>query len=102
LRRQQWLTLSGVDPSLQSLVGCIQLLIRHVGFNLYALDDSECGGLIPARLETRSKHLGFSPERSYRGQYRDRDNYPSHDMTSRKAFLDGRGRKHPSNLKGQK
>jgi hypothetical protein len=41
LRRQQRLTLSGIDPSLQRLVGCIQPLIRRIGFRLYALDDSE-------------------------------------------------------------
>jgi hypothetical protein len=32
LRREQRLTLSGVDPRLQRLVGCVQSLIRHVVF----------------------------------------------------------------------
>jgi hypothetical protein len=54
------------------------------------------------KAESTVQTSGFSPERSYRGQHRDRDNYPSHDMTSRKAFSDGRGRKHPSKRKGTK
>jgi hypothetical protein len=76
LRRQQWLTLSGIDPSLQRLVGCIQPLIRHVGFCLYALDDSGCRGFIAARLEARPKHLSLSPKRSHHGQHRDCKEYP--------------------------
>jgi hypothetical protein len=80
------LTLSGVDVGLQRLVSCIQPLIRLGGFSLYALDNSECGGFIAARPEARSKHLGFSRKRSYRGEHRSRKNYSSHDMTSRKAF----------------
>jgi hypothetical protein len=71
LRRQQRLTLSGIDPSLQRLVGCVQLLIRHVGFCLYAFDDIGCRGFIAARLEARPKHLSFSRERSRQGQHRD-------------------------------
>ena len=77
LRRQQRLTLSGVDPGLQRLVGCIQSLIRHVGFCLYAFDDSGCRGFIAARLEARPKHLGFSRECSRHGQHRDRKEYLS-------------------------
>src|SRR6476659_6024458 len=42
LRRQQRLTLSGVDPGLQRLVSCVQPLIRRIGFRVYALDDSGC------------------------------------------------------------
>src|SRR6202040_645090 len=66
LRREQWLTLSGVDPGLQRLVGCIQPLIRHVGFCLEALDDSECGVFFTARLEARpniSAPAGSEPRR---------------------------------------
>jgi hypothetical protein len=76
LRRQQRLTLVGLDPSLQRLVGCIQL-IRHVGFRLYALDDSECEGFFTARLESRPKHLGSSRGRRHQGQSRD-NTYPNH------------------------
>jgi hypothetical protein len=67
LRRQQRLTLSGVDPGLQRLVGCIQPLVRRIGFRLYALDDRGCGELIAARLESRPKHLGSSRERRHQG-----------------------------------
>jgi hypothetical protein len=67
LRREQRLTLVGLDPTLQRLVGGIQPLIRHVGFRLYALDDSECGGFFTARLESRPKHLGSSRERRHQG-----------------------------------
>jgi hypothetical protein len=67
LRRQQRLALSRIDPSLQRLIGCIQPLIRHVGFHLYALDDRECGGFFTARLESRPKHLGSSRERRHQG-----------------------------------
>ena len=39
LSRQQRLTLIGLDPSLQRLVGCIQPLIGNISFRLYALDN---------------------------------------------------------------
>jgi hypothetical protein len=54
LSRQQRLTLIGLDPSLQRLVGCIQPLIRNVSFRLYALDDFERGGFFAAKLESRA------------------------------------------------
>ena len=82
LRRQQRLTLSGVDPGLQRLVGCIQPLVRRVGFRLYAVDDSGCGELIAARLEARPKHLSFSRKRRHQGQHRDCKQYPSQNVTS--------------------
>ena len=80
--RQQRLTLVGLDPSLQRLVGCIQPLIRHVGFRLYALDDSGCGDLIAARLEARPKHLGFSRERGHHSQHRDCNSIRLKNVTS--------------------
>jgi hypothetical protein len=67
---------------LQRLVGCIQPLIRRVGFCLYALNDSGCRGFIAARPEARPKHLSFSRERSHQGQHRDCKQYPSQNVTS--------------------
>jgi hypothetical protein len=82
LRRQQRLPLTGLDPSLQCLVCCVQPLIRRVGFRLYALDDSECGGFFAARLEARPKHLSLSRKRRHQGQHRDCEQYPSQNVTS--------------------
>ena len=69
----------GLDPSLQRLVGCIQPLIHRIGFRLYALDDSGCGGFFTARLESRPKHLRSSRERRHQGYSRD-NTYSNHNM----------------------